>query len=251
MSLALPQPEALARASLLAVALLLLSACGPSPEEQRAAAEAAAQAREAKVAPTLALYREAKAKGDAALALASATVVMTDAPGGAAAAEVEANLESLREEAAAQAETKRLQGLWAYLSTLIDGEVTAQRSASMRNLKPEGSEEAVMAPPTVQLVLRNDPRWGQSTYLVIEDGVFDCGSPCAFQLRFDGGDPQRFAGEASSTGTHPALFINDDKRFIAALKDTKRLEVLPANGKGQALVFEVGGYDPERYRTGR
>ncbi len=184
MSLALPQPEALARASLLTVALLLLSACGPSPEEQRAAAEAAAQAREAKVAPTLALYREAKAKGDAALALASATVVMTDAPGSAAAAEVEANLESLREEAAAQAETKRLQGLWAYLSSLIDGEVTAQRSASMRNLKPEGSEETVMAPPTVQLVLRNDPRWGQSTYLVIEDGVFDCGRPCAFQLRF-------------------------------------------------------------------
>lgn len=237
--------------SFLAAALLLLIACKPGAEEQHVAAEAAAQAREAKVAPTLALYREAKAKGDAGLALASATVVMTDAPGSTAAAEVAAGLESLREEAALQAETKRVQGLWTYLSSLVDGEVTAQRSASMRNLRPEGSEEAVMGPPTVQLVVRNDPRWGQSTYLVIEDGVFECGRPCAFQLRFDGGEPQRFAGEASSTGTRPALFIRDDKRFIAALAGVKRMEMRPASGKGQPLVFEVGGFEPERYRTGR
>lgn len=262
-----PRP-ALARLSvMLLLALpLTLAGCGPSPEE--AAAEAAAReaaalaAREAKVAPTLQLYRDARARGDARLALASAEVVLADGPGTAAAAEVAPAIEALRAEAAAQRETARLKALWRYASVAVEGESRAQRSAALHNrpaaadaadaadaANADAPEPGIAAPPRVQLVLRDDPRWGQSVYLVIEAGDFDCGSPCAFLIGFDDAAPRRFAGEASSTGERPALFINDDTGFIRALEQAKTVSIRPARG-GAPIVFEIGGFDPLRYQVG-
>jgi hypothetical protein len=239
-------------AVVLSLGTALLIACGPSPEEQRAAAEAAAAAREAALAPTLQLYREAKARGDARIALASADVILADGPGSRAAEEVAVGLDALREQAKAQAEAARLESLWSYVSTPIAGESTPQKAASLRNRRPDADDPASFAVvPTVQLVLRNDPRWGQSVYLVVEDGTFDCGSPCAFRIAVDGAEPQRFAGEASSTGTRPALFINDDEGFIRALDAaTATIRIVPANGRAEPIEFEVGGFEAERYRAG-
>ena len=239
----------------LPLAALLLAACGPSPEERRAAeiaaAEAQAAALEAKLAPTLQVYRDAKARGDDRLALASAEVILADGPGSAAAVEVSEDLDALRERARAQREDERLKALWSYVSTPIPGEATPQRSASMRNQRPESDDESGFdIVPTVQLVLRNDPRWGQSTYLVIEEGTFDCGRPCAFDIRFDEAAPKRFAGEASSTGTRPALFINDDAGFIRALGAARTVEIAPRDGRSGPIRFEVGGYEPLRYEVG-
>ena len=248
----LPRPAALPLAALLALAL---AGCGPSPEAQRAAEEAAAAAQaaalEAELAPTLQVYRDAKARGDAALAVASAEVVLADGPGTAAAAEVSIGLDALREQAAAQAEAARLRALWSYVSTPIDGEARPQKAASIRNLRPDEADEASFeVATTVQLVLRDDPRWGQSVYLVIEEGTFECGSPCAFAIRFDEGEAKRFAGDASSTGTRPALFITDDKGFIRALDAATSVEIAPRDGRFAPIRFEVGGFDPLRYETG-
>lgn len=236
----------------LALGAALLAGCGPSPEEQRAAAEAAAAAREAAMAPTLQVYRDAKARGDARLALASAEVILADGPGTAAASEVSQGLDALRAQASAQAEAARLDALWSYVSTPIAGESAPQRAASIRNRRPDADDPASFAVvPTVQLVLRDDPRWGQSVYLVIEDGAFECGSPCAFSIAFDGAAPKRFAGEASSTGTRPALFINDDAGFIRALDAASTtVRIAPADGQAEAIEFEVGGFNPGRYRAG-
>lgn len=247
--------RALPMRAVLLFALALLAACGPSPEERRAADVAAAAnalaAREAKVAPTLQLYREAKAKGDAALAVASADVVLADGAGTQAAIEVAEGLEALRTEAEAQKEARRLAALWSYVATPIAGEARPQKAASMRNLRPDaedpGSFEVV---PTVQLVLRDDPRWGQSVYLVIEEGDFACGRPCAFLIRFDEAAPKRFAGESASTGTRPALFIQDDRGFLRALEGTKTLQIAPADGRSEPIRFEVGGFAPTRYAVG-
>ena len=248
----LPRPAALPLAALLALGL---AGCGPSPEE-RAAAEAAtaaaqAAALEAELAPTLQVYRDAKARGDAALAVASAEVILADGPGSAAATEVSEGLDALREQAKTQAEAARLRALWSYVSTPIEGEATPQKAASIRNLRPdEADETSFEVVPTVQLVLRNDPRWGQSVYLVIEEGSFECGSPCAFAIRFDDGEAKRFAGEASSTGTRPALFINDDEGFIRALDAATKIEIEPRDGRFDPIRFEVGGFEPLRYETG-
>lgn len=232
--------------------LTLLTACGPSPEEQRAAAEAAAAAKDAALAPTLQVYRDARARGDARIAVASAEVILADGPGTPAADEVAKGLDALREQAKAQAEAARLESLWSYVSTPIAGESAQQKAASMRNRRPDADDPASFAVvPTVQLVLRNDPRWGQSVYLVIEEGTFECGSPCAFRIAFDGSEPKRFAGESSSTGTRPALFINDDPGFLRALDAANgTLSIAPVDGKADAIEFEVGGFNRGRYETG-
>jgi hypothetical protein len=243
----------------LATTALLLSAalagCGPTPEEQRAAEQAAAEARaaalDAKLAPTLQVYRDALARDDAALAVASAEVILADGPGSAAAAVVAEGLEDLRARATAQKETARLAALWGYVSTPIDGESRPQKAASIRNLRPSEDDASSFAVvPTVQLVLRDDPRWGQSVYLVVEDGAFDCGRPCAFSIGFDDAASRRFAGESSSTGTRPALFINDDTGFIRALDAAGTVTIAPVDGKAAPITFEVGGFDIGRYRTG-
>jgi len=239
------------RPGLLAAAVLVLAACGPSPEEQRAAAEAAAAAREAAMAPTLQVYRDARARGDARIAVASAEVILADGPGTAAAAEVSEGLDALREAAKTQVETERLKALWSYVSTPIAGESSPQKAASMRNQRPDADDPASFAVvPTVQLVLRNDPRWGQSVYLVIEDGVFDCGRPCAFHITLDAAAPRRFAGEASSTGTRPALFIKDDTGFIRALDAATTVRIAPVDGRADPIDFEVAGFDLGRYQAG-
>lgn len=141
---------------------------------------------------------------------------------------------------------------WAYVSTAVPDETRPQKAATLRNLRPDDEDPGSFAVvPTVQLVLRDDPRWGQSVYLVIEEGHFDCGQPCAFQLRFDDGAMRTWAGKASSTGTRPALFIEDDRAFIAALDGARRLEIAPANGRSSALLFEVHGFSAARYAAGR
>lgn len=197
----------------LALLLALATGCAPSPEEQAAAAAAA-----------------------------EATAL--------AAREAEAAIEALRAEAEAQHETARLKGLWRYVSVPVEGEARPQRSASMHNQYPEADDAASFTPPpTVQLVLRDDPRWGQSVYLVIEEGDFRCGRPCAFSIRFDDAEPRRFAGEASSTGERPALFINDDAGFIRALGQAATVDIAPAGG-GAPIRFETGGFDHARYTRG-
>lgn len=141
---------------------------------------------------------------------------------------------------------------WAYVSTAVPDEARPQKAATLRNLRPDDEDPGSFAVvPTVQLVLRNDPRWGQSVYLVIEEGHFDCGQPCAFQLRFDDGATRTWAGKAASTGTRPALFIEDDRAFIAALDGAQRLAIAPADGRDSALLFEVRGFSAARYAAGR
>lgn len=141
---------------------------------------------------------------------------------------------------------------WRYLATAVEGEARPQRTATLYNLRPDEDDPGNFAVvPTVQLVLRDDPRWGRSVYLVVWEGDFACGDPCAFRLRFDQGEQQRWAGTRSSTGTHPALFIDAEADFVAALEGSSRLELAPADGRFAPLLFDVTGFDPQRYALGR
>jgi len=141
---------------------------------------------------------------------------------------------------------------WSYVSTPIAGQPRPQKAATLRNLRPDEDDPGSFAVvPTVQLVLRDDPRWGQSVYLVIEDGHFDCGEPCAFRIAFDDGEARRWVGRTASTGTRPALFIEDDAAFIAALEGAQRLRIAPVEGRSAPILFEVGGFSKARYRAGR
>lgn len=167
------------------------------------------------------------------------------------AADAERRLEAQHEEARARDEAQRLEALWVYASTSVDGAPRPQRTASVRNARPDEDDPASFAVvPTVLMVLRDDPRWGQSVYLVVEDGRFDCGRPCAFNITLDDAEPKRFAGEASSTGTRPALFIKDDAGFIRALDAATTVRIAPVDGRADPIDFEVAGFDIARYKAG-
>ena len=68
-------------------------------------------------------------------------------------------------------------------------------------------------------------------------------------IAFDDGESHRFAGEQADSGKGPALFIEDEAGFIAALKQAKKLRIVLPKGSGliSTMSFEVGGYDPSRY----
>lgn len=227
--------------ALLLPAALALAACGPSPEAQREAARAATEAR---IAPYATSFEQALAAGDFVQAKRLSDLILHDAPDSAVAGRIRGLLPDLATKAAAQAEQQRLQAAWRYQSHLIDGHATPQRSASIHNQRRPDE-------PRVQLVLRNDPRWGRSAYLVIEEGEFGCGRPCAFRIAPEGAAEQRLVAEATSTGTHPAFFINDEQAFIDLLAKAPAMTLRAADGSGTTLRFEAGGYDAPRWERGR
>ncbi len=147
----------------------------------------------------------------------------------------------------AAAENNRLRGLWTYQGvTLKEG---VQRSASIYSRTVPVEEGEIAPVPDAELVLRDHPSWGRSAYLLLAQSRFSCGKPCAMTIAFDGVEPKRFSGKQADSGKGPALFIEDETGFIAALKSAKTVRIVLPKGSGlvSSLTFEVGGYDSSRY----
>ena len=72
---------------------------------------------------------------------------------------------------------------------------------------------------------------------------FECRGVCNLTAKFDD-KPQKIAAYLPDTG-EPALFIKDDKGFIARLQQAKTVSVdVTIKGSGpKTLTFEVGGLD--------
>ena len=168
-------------------------------------------------------------------------------PGSAAAATAAASIAQVREHADQDREHKRLLGLWDYQAIAVGKGV--QRSAAIQSRTVPVEEGEPLPNADAQLVLRDHPSWGRSAYLLLAQSRFDCGSPCAMKISFDGGAAQRFAGKQADSGKGPALFIEDKAGFISALVSARqvRIELPKGSGTIPALVFEVGGYQPERF----
>ena len=141
----------------------------------------------------------------------------------------------------------RLRGLWDYQANAVGS--GTQRSASIFSRTVDLGEDQPAAIPDAQLVLRDHPEWGRSAYLLLAQSKFACGKPCTLQLAFDAQAPAEWRGKQADSGHGPALFIEDDARFVAALQKAKQLRVSLPKGSGSigTLVFEVGGFAPERY----
>src|SRR5262249_56663143 len=100
----------------------------------------------------------------------------------------------------------------------------------------------------IRLVLRVHPKWGRSVYLLLDNAKFDCSKGCAtLPVRFDEAQPQRMKATIPPTG-EPALFIDDDKGFIAKMQKAKTVSIdATIKGAGpKTFVFEVGGYDASK-----
>lgn len=224
------------RIAIAAIGLLALAACDREAERE-AARQAAAQRTEAAAAQQAQQYQAARDEGNWRLAKAYSDVLLADYPATDAAAAIADTVEDTRRRAEAERETQRLALLWSYHDEAVDG--GRQRSAYVYASDP--------ARPRVRVVLRRHPEWGQSVYLLIEEGEFDCApAGCSVRIAFDDAAPRAFDASKPEENLQ-ALFVEDDARFIAALEPASTV-TLEARHAGEPLVlrFEVGGYEPER-----
>lgn len=221
-------------------ACMLISACSQQapPPPAAPSASALATANAAAADKELKLYQQMLAEHSETLAAPVGEEIVQKYPGTPAAAEVQKTLPQIQANAKAKAEHDRLANLWYYQTANMGGE---QSTASTYS-EPRSAN-------SVRLVLRRHVKWGESVYLFAPDGSkgFLCKDLCNVVMRFDG---KREAWKAYLPKTgEPAMFINDDKRFIAAMQKVRVIEMdVTTKDRGkQTLKFEVGGYDPSKF----
>jgi hypothetical protein len=218
---------------------LILGACSngnaPPPPDPAAVAKAAAEARAGREG---ALYDQMRQSGSWDIATSLGNEILAKYPGTPTAARVQQTIAETRAKSAAIADSHRLARLWTYTATAEDG--GTQYAAAIATKEPLKLPNA-----RLRLVLRQHPKWGQSVYLLLDNATFDCKGGCAtLPVSFDGTRAQRMQATIPPTG-EPALFIDDDKGFIARLEKAKSVAV-GVNVKGAGAFdaeFEVGGFD--------
>lgn len=229
-------------------ALLVLSACD-SAEQQRAAARAAAAAQAAaKEHKAQELGKQFDAKyGERNWTLAAAfgeelVVLHPDSP-------VTARIKPQYEEAKAKAgqarEQQRMAALWEYQTVAAKG--GNQLSAAIYSKQPVDTGAGQAQP--VRLIFRDHPEWGRSSYLVLENGDFDCYGGCKVQVTLDDKAPRAMAASRPKTDEAIAMFIEDERalwRMAGSAKKTMAIEFPVKMGGKRTALFEVGGLDKAR-----
>jgi hypothetical protein len=215
---------------------------GGSPQSAPSApsAQSAAATNEAQAAKEAALYEQMRTSGSWDVALTLGNEVISKFPGTPAAAQVQQSIGEVRAKGEAIANQHRLSRLWNYSVTPEAG--GTQYAAT------NASKDPLSRTAKVRLVLRQHPKWGQSVYLLLDNAKFDCQKGCAaLPVSFDGAAAQRMTVTIPPTG-EPALFIDDNKGFIAKLEKAQKV-VISATIKDlgeKTMEFEVGGYDPSK-----
>jgi hypothetical protein len=227
-------------AALTLAAVIAMTGCSQQAPAPPAAPSASAQAaaNEAAAAKELKLYQDMLAQHAEGLAAPVGEEIIQKYPGTPAAAEVQKTLPQIQANAKAKAEHDRLASLWYYQTANVDG----NQSTASTYSEPRSAN-------STRLVLRRHVKWGLSVYLFAPDGSkgFVCKDLCNVAMRFDG-KRESWKAYLPKTG-EPAMFIKDDKRFIAAMQKAKVIEMdvsTKDHGK-QTLKFEVGGYDPSKF----
>ncbi|MEO7431433.1 MAG: hypothetical protein ABIR62_05310 [Dokdonella sp.] len=231
------------RQRLIPIAIIAaMTGCSKAPETPGAptAARPVADASVAEVrsAKSLELYRTLVHDKSWDTASPVGQEIVMKYPGSAAAAEVQKSLEGTMANAASAATRRRLSQLWSYQTGTESG--GTQSTASIYSSTAEGGDR-------VRLILRRHSAWGQSAYLFGSGKGFECKATCSLSARFDD-KARKITAYRPPTG-EPALFISDDKVFIAALDGITKLSIdVREKGKElRTLVFEVGGFDPHKF----
>jgi hypothetical protein len=224
----------------LTLAAGVLAACSPSqpPAPPTTTTTAAAPVADAQQAKALEAWRQMLQQQQWEFAAPVGKEIVEKYPGTAAAQEVQKDLADVGAKAAAVVTRRRLVALWSYQAGKESGgdQVTASIYSS-----------DVSADKRVRLILRRHSAWGQSVYLFGGGKGFECRGVCNLAAKFDD-KPQKVAAYLPDTG-EPALFIKDDKGFIAKLAGTQKfsVEVTEKGKASRTLVFEVGGYDAAKF----
>jgi hypothetical protein len=159
----------------------------------------------------------------------------------AAAESAKANETRAREAAAAKREAERLADLWTYTNSPAGK--GRQLSAYLFSAEPVDTDG--QGANRVQLVFRDHPAWGRSSYLVLQGGDFNCYSGCTIQVKVDDAAPKPMAGRRPKTDEAIAMFINDEAALWRMTAGAKRITIeFPVRAGGtRAATFDVAGLD--------
>lgn len=229
----------------LAVACALLSGCaGEDPAVAAKAAAEQAAAQEAKAQEGAAAFDDAVKKENWSLAKAQADVLIAQYPDSAAAKRVRPEYDGIKRKLDETREAARTAALWSYGTQSVKGGL--QRSSAIYakdNVDVDGT-----GPTQVRLIFRDHPDWGRSSYLVLQNGDFNCYGGCRVQITLDGKPAKSLPGSRPKTDEAIAMFIEDERALWKMTKGAKTLEIeFPVKGLGKrSAVFEVAGLDPGR-----
>jgi hypothetical protein len=229
---------------LVIAAALALSACD-SAEKQKAAAEAAA-AQQAAVkeqkAQEIGKQFDAKyAEKNWVLAAAHGEELVVMHPDSPVTARIRAQYEEAKAKVGETREQQRMAALWEYQSVPVKG--GNQLSAAIYSKKQ--IDTGFGTPYPVRLIFRDHPSWGRSSYLVLENGDFDCYGGCKVQVTLGDKAPKAMAASRPKTDEAIAMFIEDERALwrMAASAKTMTIEFPVKMGGKRSAVFEVGGLD--------
>ena len=227
---------------LLALIGISLSACSPqngqpgkttAPSPQQAGSDAAAQRN-------LETYRQLLRIHNDAMVVTMGHDILDRYPDSAAAKEVRKTLPAIEKRYKVDSEKQRLDALWLYQVSPMEG--GTQSTATIENSKPSGADK-------VRLILRRHSDWGLNVFFYGSGHGFVCQGTCRLTMTVDG-KKQKLKVYAPKTG-EPALMLSDSKAFIAMMKKahTISVEVTPVDsGRKETLVYEVGGFDPTKWK---
>jgi len=225
---------------------ILLSGC--EDREAAAAAQAAAQAarHEQMALDAEREFDAAVMNGNWHLAKSQADVLLANWPGTEPAGRVRAQFEEVKTKADAEREARRLAALWHYNVQAVKG--GQQRSAAIY-AKDDLDVDGRGAHP-VQLIFRDHPDWGRSSYLVLRSGDFarTCYKRCQVKVTIDDSAPRHMSAFRPDTDEAIAMFINDDKALWRQIRDAGVLsiEFQVRDSTRRTAVFEIGGLERSR-----
>lgn len=232
------------RFALILVSALALTACD-SAEKQKAAAQAVAAAQAAakeQKAQELGKQFDAEyARHNWDLARAHGEELVVMHPDSPIAARIKAQYEEAKVKSDELREQRRMVALWEYQTIPVKG--GNQLSAATYSKKPV--DTGVGTPYPVRLIFRDHPSWGRSSYLVLENGDFDCYGGCKVQVTLDDQAPKAMAASRPDTDEAIAMFIEDERALwrMAGGAKTMTVEIPLKMGGKRTALFEVGGLD--------
>ncbi len=229
----------------LVFACALLGGCaGEDPEVANAAAAKQVAAQEAKAQEGAVAFDAAVQTENWSLAKAQADVLIAQYPDSAAAKRVRGEYDGVKQKHNDSREAARTAALWSYGTQSVKGGL--QRSTAIYakdNVDVDGT-----GPTQVRLIFRDHPSWGRSSYLVLQNGDFNCYGGCRLPIKIDGKPAKSLPGSRPKTDEAIAMFIEDERALWKLSKGAKTLEIeFPVKGLGKrSAVFEVAGLDPSR-----
>ena len=226
-------------------AAFALAACGDPEAEAQARAQAQAAAAEREASEAEAGFNNAVSDQNWALAKAHGDVLLARWPDTEAAARVREQFDSVKEKSDAIREADRTSRLWTYNVQEVKG--GQQRSAQIHSRDPVDTGDTS---DRVQLIFRDHPDWGRSSYLVLagDDFARPCYRACRVTVTVDDGEPRRMAANRPDTDEAIAMFIDDHRALWRAIEGAKLLTIeFPIEGGDtRTAQFEVGGLDRAR-----